>query len=476
MQRQETGYVNPMGSKPIPRLLFSLAVPAVIANVVNALYNIVDQIFIGHRIGYLGNAATNIAFPLTTICLAIGLMMGLGSAAGFNLELGRQHPEKSRKYAGTAFSTLLIAGTVICVLVKIFLRPLMIAFGATDNILEYAMQYASITSIGMPFLMFSMGINPLIRGDGSALYSMMAIVTGALINVALDALFMYVFDWKIAGAAWATIIGQFISALIVARYFTKFRNVRFAASDFIPRLRYIWRICKLGFASFVFQSAMVIVQVTLNNLLRKYGALSEYGSDITIAVAGILSKVNAIFVAMVIGVVQGSQPICSYNYGARRYTRVRHTITLVLIVTTVLATMIFAAIQLFPRQIVGIFGEGSSEYFKFAQKYARGFTACMFLNGIQVSCSTFFPSIGKAGKGAIISLSKQLVLLVPLLLILSSLFGLDGVIWATPITDAGTFLLSVAFLIHELKHMPRTDDPLDVPREEEAPPAEEAAV
>ena len=457
MQNAAAAKENKFGTEPVHKLLVSMAVPAVIANVVNALYNIVDQIFIGHKIGFIGNAATNVAFPLTTICLAIGLMSGLGSAAGFNLELGRGNADKAKKFAGTAFSALLIGGAAICLIVKVFLQPLMVAFGATDEILPYAMEYSGVTSWGIPFLLFSLGINPLVRGDGSPRFSMASIVVGALINIGLDALFMLVFEWGMAGAAWATVIGQAVSALMLAFYYRRFHNVKFEKSDFIPRLEYIWNICRLGFASLVFQGSMVIVQITLNNLLRKFGEASVYGSEITIAVAGIMAKINSVFIALVIGVVQGAQPICSFNYGAQKYTRVRSTVKLLLIVTTAVSTLLCALIELFPAQIIGVFGDGEEKYFEFAAKYARAFAACMFLNGVQTSSATFFPSIGKAGKGAVISVSKQLVFLVPLLLLLSHFFGLEGLIFATPATDALAFLLSGGMLIWEMKHMPRED-------------------
>lgn len=448
---------NPLGTRPIPQVLLSLAVPAVIANLVNAVYNIVDQIFIGNKMGYLGNAATNVAFPLTTICMAIGLMVGLGAAAGYNLSLGKKEPKEAKGIAGTAFTALLICGIIICILVRIFLRPLMVAFGATEDILFYAMEYSGITSFGMPFLLFSMGTNPLVRGDGNARYSMATIVTGAILNIILDYTFMYVFDWGIAGAAWATVIGQIVSAVLLMLYFPKFQNVKFEAADFIPKGKYIMQICKLGFASFAFQSSMLVVQIVLNNLLRTYGAQSVYGSEITIAVAGIMQKINAIFVAVVIGVVQGSQPICSYNYGARKYARVHMAVRLLLISTTVLSTVIFILIQCFPRQIMGLFGEGTEEYFEFAVLYARGFTAVMFLNGIQTSCTTFFPSIGKAWKGSVISLSKQIVLLVPFLILFARWMGLNGIILAAPVSDALAFIIAALFLYFEMRHMPKED-------------------
>lgn len=455
MEKEIVTEQNPLGTRPIPQMLLSLAVPAVIANLVNAVYNIVDQIFIGNKIGYLGNAATNIAFPLTTICLAIGLMFGLGSAAGFNLNLGKKEPGEAKGIAGTAFTSLLICGVVICILVRIFLRPLMLTFGATEDILSYAMEYSGITSFGIPFLLFSTGTNPLVRGDGNARYSMISIIVGAVLNIILDYTFMYVFDWGIAGAAWATVIGQIVSAVLLMLYFPRFRHVKFEAADFVPRWRHILQICKLGFASFAFQSSTLVVQVVLNNLLRTYGAQSVYGSEITIAVAGIMQKINAIFIAVVIGVVQGAQPICSYNYGAKKYLRVRETVRLLLISTTVLSTVLFILIQCFPRQIMGLFGEGTEEYFKFATIYARGFSAVMFLNGTQTSCTTFFPSIGKAWKGSVISLSKQLVLLVPLLIVLARHLGVNGIVIATPISDALAFLIAALFLYFEMKHMPK---------------------
>ena len=447
-----------LGTAPVPRLLWSMALPAVAANVVNAIYNIVDQIFIGHKVGFSGNAATSIAFPLTTVCLAIGLGTGLGAAAGYNLELGRGRVDEAKKYAGTVFSSLLIAGVVICIGVRTFLRPLMIAFGATDAILDYAVQYAGITAFGIPFLLFSLGINPLVRGDGSPTYSMLSIVAGALCNVALDALFMLVLHWGMAGAAWATVIGQAVSAGMLALYYRHFKNVCFSLRDLLPDVRYLGKICALGFASFAYQGSMVLVQVTLNNLLRKYGGRSDYGSEVTLAVSGIVAKVNAIFSAAVIGLVQGSQPICSYNYGAKQYARVRQTVRVLLIAATAVSVAVFAAIELFPEQIIRIFGDGDKSYFEFAALYARGFAACLFLNGVQISSATFFPSIGMPVKGAIISLSKQLLFFLPLMLILSHCFGIRGLIYATPATDVLAFGVAAAFLLYEMKHLREKND------------------
>ena len=453
--QEEIKEFNPLGYKPVGKLLKSLAIPAIIANLVNALYNVVDQIFIGQGIGYLGNAATNIAFPIITMCLAIGLTLGIGGASNFNLELGKGYPEKSKHTAGTAASTLIIIGIILCISVRIFLEPLMISFGATDKILEYSMEYTGITSYGIPFLLFSIGVNPLVRADGNAKYSMIAIVIGAILNTILDPLFMFVYNLGIAGAAWATVISQIISASLLLIYFPRFKSVKFSLNDFIPQLHYLKRIISLGFASFIYQFSNMIVLVTTNNLLKIYGKNSIYGSDIPIAVFGIVMKINVIFIAIVLGLVQGAQPIFGFNYGAKNYHRVRETMRLLLKVTFSIATILFIIFQVFPKQIISLFGEGDKLYFEFAIKYMRIFLAFISLNSIQISIATFFPSIGKAIKGATVSLTKQLIVLFPLLLILPRFFGVEGVIYATPLTDLVAFTVAIIFLINEFKHMPK---------------------
>lgn len=461
MQNNELGHEpvkeNPLGTKPLGRLLFSLAVPSIIANVVNGLYNIVDQIFIGQGVGYLGNAATSIVFPLTTLCMAIGLMVGLGSSAGFNLELGRENPEKARRLAGNAVGILVISGLVIVTIVKLFLQPIIVLFGATDQTLSYAMEYASITTWGIPFLLFSMGINPLVRADRSPVYSMMAIIVGAVMNTILDPIFIFIFDWGIAGAAWATVISQVTSALILVWYFPRFKSVKFRGSDFRPRWYETKEICALGLNSFIFQFSNLIVQVTLNNMLRTYGSESIYGSDIPIAVAGIVMKINVIFIAIIIGIVNGAQPICSYNYGAQKYGRVRRTVKLFLTAATIVSVICFLGFQIFPRQIISLFGAGSDLYYEFAERFMRIFLFFVFLNGVQICSSTFFPAIGKATKGAVLAFMKQVVFLLPLLVLLPRFMGVTGIAFAQPITDVLSFLLAVAFLIQEFRHMPKHD-------------------
>ncbi|MEY8463332.1 MATE family efflux transporter [Streptococcus merionis] len=444
---------HPFGQKPILTLLKQLAIPAIIANVVNALYNIVDQIFIGQGVGYLGNAATNIAFPLVTMCLAIGLMLGIGSASKFNLELGRGNAHLARKAAGSTASTLFIVGIVLCLVMRMFLEPLLNSFGATASILEYAKTYTGITSLGIPFLLFSIGSNPLVRADGAARYSMIGIIIGALLNTILDPIFIFAFDWGIAGAAWATVISQVVSAIFLMAYFRHFKSVTFERSDFMPDIKMVATVCSLGMASFIFQAANVLVQIVTNNALKNYGSLSQYGSEIPIAVAGIVAKVNVIFLAVVIGIVQGAQPILSYNYGAKHYDRVQETIRVALKAVGLVSLICWVGFELFPAQMLSIFGSGSELYFEFGVHYMRIFFLFCVINGIQIFASTFFPSIGKAKIGAVISVTKQIGLIIPLLLILPLIWGVEGLVIAIPVADVLSFLLAGYFLKREYDQM-----------------------
>ncbi|MDO5100591.1 MAG: MATE family efflux transporter [Eubacteriales bacterium] len=447
------GATEYFGTMPLPRLLFSMAMPAIIANVFNSLYNIVDQIFIGHGVGYLGNAATGIAFPLTTICLAFGLMCGIGGAANFNLSMGRGEIEKAKKIIGNAISLSVMFGLVVAVIVLLFLEPLMLLFGATDATLGYAMEYTRITALGLPFLMFTIAANSLVRADGSPVTSMLAVIIGAVLNTMLDPLFIFVFHWGIAGAALATTISQIVSALYFALYFRRFRSMRLDRDCFRLSGSQIKVIATLGSSSFIFQISNMAVQILTNNMLRTHGEQSIYGSDIALAVAGIVLKLNAIFIAVIIGVVQGAQPILGYNYGAKQYARVRETVRLMLTFSFVISLIAFIGFEVFPATLLAIFGEGSALYFEFGTLYIRVFLLLTIVNGVQIASTTFFQAIGKAGKGALLSLLKQVIILLPLLLILPRFFGVYGVIYAGPIVDLIAFITAGVLLLLEMKTM-----------------------
>lgn len=444
-----------MGEEKITLLLRKLAIPAVIANLVNALYNIVDQIFIGQGVGYLGNAATNVAFPVTTICLAIALLVGVGGASNFNLELGKGNKERAGKIVGTAFGTLMISGVLVAVLIKLFLQPLMLAFGATDQILDYSMTYVRITSWGIPFLLLSTGGNSMIRADGRATYSMMAVVSGAVLNMILDPVFIFYFDFGIAGAAWATVIGQVISGILVLGYLPRFQAVRLKLRDFIPNAKLLMAVIALGLSPMFFQVSATIVQVVTNNLLRAYGEMSVYGSEIPIAVAGIVQKIYVIYTSIILGVTQGAQPILGFNYGASNYGRVRETFRLVMKICTFVSVIAFFGFELFPGPIVSLFGKENGLYMAYATKYLRVFLFFVFINGSQMVVTMFFSAIGKAVKGAFLSLARQIILLLPLLIVICMLFGVDHIMYAGPIADIFAWLISMVLVWREFRVMPK---------------------
>ena len=444
---------NPLGTAPVGGLIGKFAIPAIISMLVSALYNIVDQIFIGQGVGMLGNAATNVAFPVTTIATALALLLGIGGASNYNLEMGAGREKKASSIAGTALSTLVITGVILAVAVLLFLRPLLSLFGATTDVMPYAVDYLGITAVGLPFYALSIGGNHIVRADRSPTYSMTCVLTGAIINTILDPLFIFGFGWGIKGAAWATVIGQVVSGILVIIYFGKFRKMYLEMSMLKPSSECLKAIISLGMASCINQIAMAIVQIVLNNILRYYGGLSVYGSDIPIACVGVISKVNQVFMAICIGISQGCQPIWGFNYGAKKYDRVRLAYRYSMIACTAIATVFFLCFQLFPHQIVSIFGTGSDLYFQFAERYLKIFMFMTFANGIQPMSSGFFTSIGKAKLGIVMSLTRQVLFLLPLIVVFSLIMGIDGVMYAGPIADAAALSLAILFARRELVTM-----------------------
>ena len=444
---------NPLGTAPVGGLIGKFAIPAIISMLVSALYNIVDQIFIGQGVGMLGNAATNVAFPVTTIATALALLLGIGGASNYNLEMGAGREKKASSIAGTALSTLVITGVILAVAVLLFLRPLLSLFGATTDVMPYAVDYLGITAVGLPFYALSIGGNHIVRADRSPTYSMTCVLTGAIVNRILDPLFIFGFGWGIKGAAWATVIGQVVSGILVIIYFGKFRKMYLEMSMLKPSSECLKAIISLGMASCINQIAMAIVQIVLNNILRYYGGLSVYGSDIPIACVGVISKVNQVFMAICIGISQGCQPIWGFNYGAKKYDRVRLAYRYSVIACTAIATVFFLCFQLFPHQIVSIFGTGSDLYFQFAERYLKIFMFMTFANGIQPMSSGFFTSIGKAKLGIVMSLTRQVLFLLPLIVVFSLIMGIDGVMYAGPIADAAALSLAILFARRELVAM-----------------------
>lgn len=440
---------NPLGYEKISKLLRSFAVPSITATLVSSLYNIVDQVFIGQGVGYLGNAATNVSYPLSTICLAISLLIGIGSASRFSICLGRGDTDQAAKIAGNGVTLMVLAGILYLVLGEVLLTPMLRIFGATTEIMPYAQSYASIILIGMPFLILTNGISNLIRADGSPKYSMICMVAGAVVNTILDPIFIFVFQWGMFGAALATILGQILSFLLAIRYLWAFRTITLEKECFRPDWRDGLHTLSMGISSSVNQIAITIVQVVLNNSLTYYGAMSVYGEDIPLAACGIVMKTNAILLSIIVGISQGVQPIIGFNYGARKYDRVKQAYLLAIRWNFVISAVGFLLFQLFPRPIISIFGSGEELYFDFAVLFMRTFLFMVIVNGVQVLSSSFFTAIGKALKGLLLSLTRQVFFLIPLILILPLWLGIFGVLLAGPIADFIAFVVSVLLVKKE---------------------------
>lgn len=442
---------NQLGEEAIPKLLTSFTIPSIVAMLVSSLYNIIDQYFIGQYVGNLGNAATNIAFPLSISCTAIALLCGIGGASAFNLSMGEGDKDKALHYIGNGIMMMLIMGITLCAISELFLEPMLLFFGSPLNVLGYAKTYTRITAMGFPFLIVTTGGGHLIRADGSPKFSMICNMTGAVINTILDALFVKVLGYGMAGAAVATIIGQIISACMVYVYLRHYKTGKLTREHLRLRREYVGRVASLGAAPCTNQISMMVVQIVMNKSLKYYGSMSVYGEAIPIACAGIISKVNMVFFSFIIGISQGLQPIASFNYGAKKYDRVRSAYLMAISAGFVLCLIAFAMFQLIPRQIIALFGEGSESYFTFAVNYFRIYLFFTFLNFLQPISSNFFTAIGKPQRGVFLSLTRQIIFLLPLIVILPLFMQIDGIMYAGPVADFTAAVVTAIMVFFELK-------------------------
>lgn len=452
-----------LGTGPIGSLVFKFSLPSIVAMLVSSLYNIVDQYFIGRSVGELGNAATNISFPLTLLCTALALLFGVGGAANFNITMGKAQINPAEKetaphYLGKSMLMLVTLGVILMAVTLIFLRSLLIFFGSPADVLGLAETYTGIVAIGFPFVIFATGAANLIRADGRPRSAMTCNIVGAAVNTVLDAWFVFGLGWGMAGAAWATVIGQVCSGSTAAFMLSRAQTVKIRASHIFTSVPpYVKRIVALGLAPTFNQLAMMVVMIFLNNSFRHYGAQSVYGESIPIAASGIISKVNMIFMSFVIGLSQGMQPIVSFNYGARNYQRARQAYLRTCTIGFVIAAVFFACFQLFPRQIISVFGPGSEEYYAFAIQYFRIFLFFTFLNFLQPISTNLFTAIGVPKRGILLSLTRQIILLLPLILILPLFMGIEGILYAGPIADLGAAIITFIVVRREFRRPQYTE-------------------
>lgn len=454
----EDRYNNPLVRKPIYQLLIKYAVPSILAFLVSALYNIVDQIFIGNIVGHLGNAATTVSFPISTISTAIALLLGIGTASNYSIYKGRGDDERAERTVATGITGLLFFAGLELVLVMTFINSLLKLFGASENIFQYAYDYTSITSMAIVFIVFSIALSHIIRADGSPKYAMMLNVVGAILNIVLDYIFMVGLNMGIKGAAWATFIGQAVSFLLALYYIFFLKDNPIRKKDFKIHKEELAAILKLGSAACINQLAMVVVQIVMNNVMTHYGAMSKYGPDIPLAAVGIASKFYIVLIGFNIGLAQGGQPIIGYNYGAKIYRRVKDTYLTTIKISVIYSTIFFLIVEIWPQIFVNIFGKGNDLYMEFTIILLRITLIMTALNGLQPITANFYTSIGKARLGIFVSLTRQVLFYLPLIIVLPRFFGILGALYATPIADFIAFVLAMYFVVREFKAMSKAGD------------------
>ena len=444
---------NILGQEKISKLLIKFSIPCIISLLVNSLYNIVDQIFIGWGVGYLGNGATNVVFPLTMICLGFALMLGDGASSYLSLKLGEKKKEEAAKGVANGVIISLVISILFCTISLIFMPQLLNAFGCTEALKEYALDYGYIIAIGIPFFMIGTTLNSIIRADGNPKYSMTSMIIGAVLNIILDPIFIFVFKMGVKGAAIATIISQFVTFVMNIAYLRKIKSVELNRNTYKIDINISKKVLGLGISSFITQMSVVVVMAVSNNLLRKYGEITKYGPEIPIAVLGIVMKISQILNSIIIGIVVGAQPIIGYNYGANKKERVKETLKIVLSISVIVSSVAFILFQTIPDKLIGIFGSGDENYIEFACLAFRIFLLLCICNGIQIPSGIFFQAIGKSAKSAILSLSRQILILIPSMIILGQIFGLNGVLYAGPVADGCAFILAIILLVGEMKKL-----------------------
>lgn len=437
-----------LGEEKISKLLLKFSIPCILSLLISSLYNIVDQIFIGNsELGYLGNAATTIVFPITIISVAFAWCFGDGTAAYLSICQGKKDTKNAHKSVGNSIIMTFIVSIIFMIFSFAFMNPILYAFGASEATIGLAQDYFKIIMAAIPVYMLTNMMTAVIRADGSPIYSMSSTLSGAIINIILDPIFIFGLKIGIKGAAYATIIGQIVSFAIAISYFFRTKTFKLQLDSFKMNWHLFLGVVKFGVSTFITQMSIVIISLVCNIMLAKYGTISKYGQDIPIAVIGIAMKVFTIVINIVVGVILGGQPILGFNYGARKYDRVKETFKLVLISTLsvgIISTLIF---EICPQVIIKVFGTHSELYMEFAVMTFRIFLALVTFTCTIKMSSIFFQAVGQPVKAAIISLARDIVCFVPLVLILPRFMGVTGALWAAPISDIIGITLTTIFVV-----------------------------
>ena len=447
-----------LGQEKVSKLLLKFSIPCILSLLISSLYNIVDQIFIGNsELGYLGNAATSIVFPITIISVAFAWCFGDGAAAFLSLAQGRNDTKNTHKAIGNSILINFIISIIFVILGFIFMDKLLYLFGASDVTIGLAREYFTIILLFIPVYMMANVMNPIIRADGSPAFSMISTLSGAIINIILDPIFIFVCKWGIAGAAWATVIGQVVSLIISIIYFTRTKTFKLSLDSFKMNFGIFSNVIKLGVSTFITQMSIVAISLVCNIMLARYGAISKYGADIPIAVMGICMKVFTIVINIVVGIILGAQPILGYNFGAKKIDRVKQTYKLVLISTIIVGIISTLIFELCPEVVIRMFGTESDLYMEFAVLTFR-----IFLMFITFTCtikmtSIFFQAVGDPLKAAIVSLLRDIVCFIPVVIILPKYYGVVGALWAAPVADAVGIIVSTILVIIFFKKLNKSE-------------------
>ena len=447
---------NDLATEKINKLIISFAIPCVISMIINSIYNIVDQIFIGKGVGTLGNAATNVIFPLVILASAIAGLIGNGAAANFSLRLGEGNKDSAKKSVGEAITLSFIISIIFTLISFILLPKLLYFFGCTENVYSYAYNYGKIILIGMPFMIVYSVFSNIIRADGSPKYSMIMLIIGAIINIILDPIFIFGFNLGVNGGAIATVIGQIVSFIIAIIYLKKFKTIKLEHDDF-KLSKNIFKILSLGLSSFITQLTILVLFVFMNNIMTKFGAKSVYGADIPLSVYGVLSKINSIYVSIILGVSIGVQPIIGFNFGAGNIDRVKEVLKKVIILNFIIGIVFNIILYCFPKEIVSIFITSSDAnydlFMEFAVLMCKTFFMVCALNAVEMTTSIVIQSLGHVKKATAVSFIRQIILLIPISLLLCITFnkGIYGVLYAGRISDSITFVIALIIYISEYK-------------------------
>jgi putative MATE family efflux protein len=440
-----------LGTGSIPSLLLKFSTPAIVGMLAQALYNVVDRIFVGQAVGALGITGTTLAFPFMLVVLAFSMLVGFGGGALISIRLGEGRREEAEQALGNVVVLLVFLSSGIGLATFLLLDPLLILFGAGPQSLPVAREYLQILLLGTVFQAIGFGLNAVIRGEGNPAVAMYTMLIGATLNALLDPLFLFYFQWGMQGAAAATVISQAVAALWVLGYFVSGSSLlRFHVSSLRLQRSLCLNIIAMGSPMFAMQMAASVMNAILNNQLRTYGG--ERG-DLAISVIGIIHSL-ALFIAMpIFGLNQGAQPIIGYNYGARQYDRVKRTLQLAILWATALCVLGFAVVMLFPAQVIGIFNRADTDLMRLGTHAIRICLVMFPIIGFQIVSANYFQAVGKPKQALLLGLSRQVLLLIPAILILPYFFGLDGIWAAIPTADFCSSVLTGTWLFFEMRHL-----------------------